>query len=122
MIGKSRERCRPKTAEDGNGVRHVECKAEYGKGLRAALSTWSASCQGETLKDTRDILTVWTANPGPGKAPGTAWPYVFSLLMACLTDKRLLCICYLLVRVFLLGFGSWVLCGAGKGKGKVNQP
>ena len=50
MIGKSRERCRPRVAEAGNGVRHVECKAEYGKGLGAALSTWSASCQGESLK------------------------------------------------------------------------
>ena len=100
----------------------MECKAESGKGPRAALSTWSVSCQGETLKDTWDILTVWTANPGPGKAPRTAWPYVFSLLVAWLYAKCLLCICYLLVRVFLLGFGSRVLCGAGKGKGKVDQP
>ena len=96
-------------------------KAENGKGPGAAFSTRSASCQGETLKDTWDILTVWTANPGHGKEPGTAWPYVFSLLMACLYAMCLLCICFLLVRVFLLGFGSRVLCGAGKGKGKVDQ-
>ena len=78
MIGKSQERRRPRSAGAGIGIRHVECKAEYGKGPGAALSTWSASCQGETLKDTWDILTVWTANP----RPGTAWPYVFSPLVA----------------------------------------
>ena len=77
MNGKCRERRGSRMAKAENG------KAKYGKGLGAALSTWSASFQGETLKDTWDILTVWTANPGPGKAPGTAWPYVFSLLMAC---------------------------------------
>ena len=33
----------------GNGVRHVVCKAEYGKGPGVALSTWSASYQGESL-------------------------------------------------------------------------
>ena len=104
----------------GNGVRHVECKAEYGKEPGETLSTWSASGQGETLKDTWDILMVWTANPRPGKAPGTSWSYVFSLLMACLYAKCLICICYLLVRVFFLGFGSRVLYGAGKGKGKVD--
>ena len=60
------------SARARNGVRHVECKAECGKGPGAALSTWSMSCQGETLKDTWDILTVWTANLGPGKVPGTA--------------------------------------------------
>ena len=52
VIGKSRERCRPRSAGAGNGVGHIECKAEYGKEPGAALSTWSASCQGETLKDT----------------------------------------------------------------------
>ena len=62
----------------------MECKAESDKGPGAAFSTWSVSCQGETLKDTCDILMVWTANPGLGKVPGTAWSYVFSLLMACL--------------------------------------
>ena len=65
---------------------------------------------------------MWTVNPGPGKALGTAWPYVVSLMMACLYVKRLISICIMLVRVFLLGFGSRELCGAGKGKGKVNKP
>ena len=73
---------------DGRERRKLEmAKAENGKGPRAEFSMRSASFQGETLKDTWDILTVWTANPGHGKAPGTAWPYVFSLLMTCLTDK-----------------------------------
>ena len=66
MVGKSQERYRLRSAgagngigrvgrgrerqRAGNGVGHVECKAEYGKGPGAALSTWSASCQGESLK------------------------------------------------------------------------
>ena len=56
VIGKSREQCRPRTAWGrewrgaGNGVRHVECKAENIKGPGAALSTWGASCQGESLE------------------------------------------------------------------------
>ena len=77
-------------------------KAKYSKGMGAALSTGTASCQGETLKDTWDILTVWTANPGSGKAPGTARPYVFSLLMASLCTWCMFCICYLFVG-FLAG-------------------
>ena len=31
-------------------------------------------------------------------------------------------IIFMLYWVFLLGFGSWVLCGAGKGKEKLTQP
>ena len=50
MFGESREWRRPRSAGAENGVGHVECKAEYGKGPGAALSTWSASCQGESLK------------------------------------------------------------------------
>ena len=35
--------------EAGNGIRHIECKAENGKGPGATLSTRGASCQGEFL-------------------------------------------------------------------------
>ena len=33
----------------GNGIGHIECKAENGKGPGSALSTRGASCQGESL-------------------------------------------------------------------------
>ena len=112
MIGKSRERCRPRSAgpemargreqqRAGKSGSHGEGKAEYGKGPGAALSTWSASCQGESLKDTWDILTVWTANPGPSKAPGSARSYVFSRWWPVYMFDS--CIAY----VICYGFSCW---------------
>ena len=103
MVGKSRERCRPRTAKGPEtALGTLSARPRKAKEPGAALSTWSASCQGESLKDTWDILTVWTANPGPCKAPGMAWPYVFSLLMACLYAWCMFYICYLFVG-FLAG-------------------
>ena len=59
MIGKGQEQRRSETAKDENS-----------KGLGATFSTWSVSCQGKTLKDTWDILTVWTATQGLVKRLG----------------------------------------------------
>ena len=67
-------------------VNDGRAKAENGKGSGAAFSTRSVSCQGETLKDTLDILTVWTATQGLVKRLGRHGRYVFSLLVFLLYD------------------------------------